>query len=236
MAGNTRILSFPTDHSVGKLNMSNRGGWTSDDTWQDIGEARGDVTVPRNKKLQLDANRQASSDLSFLDALEPDDLYTVLNLSNVDDNELLHISQLTELHSLDLRMSRISDAGLVHIQNLTSLVALGLSNTNVGNEGMKYLQGLKELKRLFLSVTQVGDLGLSYLRELTELEDLNLMNTNVSDAGLNHLKGMRKLERLTLVSTHVSEVGSNNIKRALPRCEVLWLPGGNMSPFPFFNH
>ncbi len=224
----TRIVHFPLMRSMGKLYISSRGGWTPNDVWQKIGEARGHVSVPWNKKLKLEANKQASSDVSFLDALAPDDLYTIMHLNEVDDNGLVHIRRLTGLKSLDLRMSKISDAGLVNIQNLTSLIALGLSDTNLGDIGMENVKKLTTLKRLFLSNTRVGDSGLSYIQGLIELEDLNLTSTNVSDAGLDYLKNMRKLERLILVNTQVSEVGWHDLKRALSKCEILWMPHGSL--------
>jgi hypothetical protein len=218
-----RILHFPSDKSVGTLSISDKGGWTQNDIWKPIGQAHGDVLVPFHKPVKLDVNKENLSDFSFFDALQPDDLYTVLNLKNIDDPGLIHVGKLTGLHSLDIRNSRVTDAGLVHLQNLTSLIALGLSETNVGDEGIKCLQCLSNLKRLFLSQTQISNVGLSYLQSLIKLEDLSLMNTNISDSGLKYIYYMRNLERLILIGTQVSETGWKKLQNSLPNCEIAWM-------------
>ncbi|MEC4812795.1 MAG: 3'-5' exonuclease [Scytonema sp. PMC 1069.18] len=218
-----RILHFPADKSVGTLSISNKGGWTQNDIWKPIGQARGDVSVPFHKPVKLDVNQEDLSDFSFFETLQPDDLYTVLNLKNIDNAGLIHLSRLAGLHSLDLRSSKVTDAGLVHLQNLTSLIALGLSETNVGDEGMKYLQCLHNLTRLFLSQTQISNQGLSYLQGLVKLEDLSLLNTSINDSGLKYLYNMRNLERLILIGTQVSEIGWKKLQKSLPNCEIAWM-------------
>jgi DNA helicase II / ATP-dependent DNA helicase PcrA len=219
-----RLLHFPVNKSVGTLYISEKGGWKPNDVWKPIGQACGNVSVPFKKPVKLDVNKERVADFSFFDALQPDDLYTILNLHNIDDTNLAHISRLTGIHSLDLRGSRVTDAGLVHLQNLTSLMALGLSETNVGDEGMKCLQYLKNLKRLFLSQTQISNVGLSFLQDLIELEDLSLMNTRINDFGIEVLQNLRNLERLILIGTQMSEVGWKKLQKSLPNCEIVWMP------------
>lgn len=72
LAQQTRIVHFPSDRSMGTLYMRNLGD--SSEGWKEIGEAFGNIAIPAGRELYLKVSREASSDLSPLTSLAPDDL------------------------------------------------------------------------------------------------------------------------------------------------------------------
>lgn len=102
-----RTISFPTDISMGKLSVRDLGS-TEPEDWTDLGEARGDVTVPAGKELQLIVGPKYSGDISPLADLGP-----------------------TDLQELHMKEVQVGDAGLAHLKGLTSLRLLNLSGKQV---------------------------------------------------------------------------------------------------------
>ncbi|MHC4732965.1 MAG: TlpA disulfide reductase family protein [Planctomycetota bacterium] len=103
-----RTISFPADVSMGKLGVRDWGSTEAGD-WTDLGEARGEVTVPAGKELRLKVFPENSGDLSPLVALGPSDLQSlVLDNTKVGDADLAHVKGLTSLRSLNIRKRRVA--------------------------------------------------------------------------------------------------------------------------------
>jgi peroxiredoxin len=102
-----RTISFPNDVSMGKLSVRDLGSTEAGD-WTDLGEARGDVTVPGGKELQLKVPPDYSGDFSPLTDLGPTDL------------QALHMEEV-----------QVGDTGLAHLKDLTSLKLLNLTGKQV---------------------------------------------------------------------------------------------------------
>jgi hypothetical protein len=136
----SRQVRFPTSHSLGALWVRDRepDGYAF---WEPLGDARGVVTVPGGKELRLNVIPQASTDLSPLAALQPDDLqYLQLSGTRVNNAGLAHLKGLTGLRVLWLYDTQVSDAGLVHLRGLTGLRVLNLRSTLVSTGGVDALQ------------------------------------------------------------------------------------------------
>ena len=131
----------------------------------------------------------------------------VLWLSEVGDDDLVHLKGVTELKTLWLDATCEADACLVHVEGLIGLQSLLLSATDVTDAGLLHLKGLTGLKTLHLRATKVTDAGLVHLKGLTRLETLHLSQTKVTDAGLAHLKGLTGLKTLHLSATRVTGAG-----------------------------
>ena len=97
-----RTISFPTDVSIGNLSVRDWGSTEAGD-WTDLGEARGEVTVPAGKELQLKVGPDYSGDFSPLAGLRASDLQE-LHMENVQvgDEGLAHLKGLTTLKLLNL--------------------------------------------------------------------------------------------------------------------------------------
>jgi hypothetical protein len=133
-------VRFPSSHSLGAL-------WVRDQDsegyafWEAWGDAQGVVTVPGGKELRLNVTLQASTDLSPLAALQPDDLqYLQLSSTRVNNAGLVYLRGLTGLRVLWLYDTQVGDTGLVHLYGLTGLRVLNLRSTLVSSAGVDALQ------------------------------------------------------------------------------------------------
>ncbi len=115
---------------------------------------------------------------------------------SLTDDQLVHVAQLQDVTSLNLKRTQITSAGLVHLKGMTSLQLLHLELTAVGDQGMEHLGGLKNLKYL------------------------NLYGTKVTDKALLKLAGLKNLRRLYVWQTGVTEKGVLQLKRELPNLQV----------------
>ena len=112
--------------------------------------------------------------------------------SKVSDDELLLLSNLSNVRSLDLHRSKISDAGLV------------------------YLEGMNQLEELNLEDTGITDAGLEHLKGLTRLQTLNIRFNRISNAGIAHLKGLDKLHALDIFATMITPRVIDSLKENYP--------------------
>jgi hypothetical protein len=189
--------------------------------------------------------------LSSLERLQPgvvssggDVVVLSLKSSEIRDEDLRHVGQLSSLEQLDLEYTKITDAGMHHLEGLkklrylsmggtrisddamrsigklTKLEDLLLANTNVGDAGMAYLGDLTNLRSLDVGATFVGDTGLA-LGHLRQLETLWLHETDISDAGLAHLHGLHGLQQLEVMRTLVSNAGVENLRAHLPNLRIM---------------
>jgi hypothetical protein len=109
--------------------------------WEAWGNAQGAVAVPTGRELRLNVTPQASTDLSPLATLKPDDLqYLQLSSTRVNNAGLAHLVKLTGLRVLWLYDTPVSDAGLAHLRSLTGLRVLNLRSTLVTSAGVDALQ------------------------------------------------------------------------------------------------
>ena len=136
-----RLVRFPMNHSMGALFVRRVFGEEDYAPWEAWGNAQGAVAVPFGKELRLNVTPQASTDLSPLATLQPNDLqYLQLSSSRVNNAGLAHLSKLTGLRVLWLYDTPVSDAGLGHLRGLSGLRVLNLRSTLVTNAGVDALQ------------------------------------------------------------------------------------------------
>ena len=188
----SRTVRFPKDRSLGELYVRDVN---SNDflEWEFFGEAKGDVTVPLSKDLQLNIRNieEIPLDLSPLKNLNSDDLYGLCLSFNlrINDEDLINIQGLKNLKELIIGSIYITDTGFDYIGKLTNLESLSLSNIKkITGEGLVYLQGLKNLEYLDLNGTDITDEGIDYLSILTNLGSLRLLNTGISNYGIRKLQ------------------------------------------------
>jgi len=234
-----RILHFPTDRSVGQLQIQEAGAsrkltywfhWTGIEgpPWEDFGQARGDVRIPTGKQVRLIVNRLSLKDLSWLARLGPNDLYSLYlpalldNPAKTSDDCMPLISRLTGLRSLNLYLTAITDKGLSHITKLKSLEYLE-APPRMTDRGLALVAELPALKGLSVGATggsPVTDAGLRHLSKLSSLEELYLRGEGMSDAGLAHLAGLPRLGYLALYSSRFTDRGMAHVKK-IPSLRIL---------------
>jgi hypothetical protein len=136
-----RLVHFPASHSMGALFVRRIFSDGDYAPWESWGNAQGAVAIPVGRELRLNVMPQASTDLSPLAALKPDDLqYLQLSSTRVNNAGLAHLSKLSGLRVLWLYDTPVSDAGLVHLRSLTGLRVLNLRSTLVTTAAVDALQ------------------------------------------------------------------------------------------------
>ncbi len=229
-----RIIHFPADRAVGIVYQrpphqgTYRHTLYSDD-WRRIGEARGDMAVPPNAEVRLDVSHVASKDLTFLDALRPDDLLGMnLRDTAVNNDELEHVGRLSGLRLLDLQSTCITDEGVRHLKGLTRLREINLDAWRVDREGFGVGDGAlqiialakwTELEAIRLRCTKVTDDGIRAVTFLKSLTEIGVSNTAITDAGVARLKVLPHLEWLQLGSDDegpdITDVGLEHVGEML---------------------
>lgn len=206
-----RVLRFPDDHSMGTLQTRVRpaggidfGNYYLD--WKPIGAAQGKVHIPANMDVQLNASTAASTDLSGLDALQPDDIDSLwLRKTDVTNDGLKHVARLTGLKLLDLDSTRLTDEGIKHLGTLKELRLFKFDGFSVvqegfgiGDEGVAVLAKLPKLQVMIIRRSNVTDVGMIHLRNMPLLRELDVGGTKVSDRSLPLLSRLPNLESLSL--------------------------------------
>jgi hypothetical protein len=131
-----------------------------------------------------------------------------LRETEVTDDQLSSISELTKLEKLDLNNNPVSDEGISHLNGLTALKHLDLTKTEVTDTGFSLLlPNLSQLETLILEETPITDSGLAALSQLANLQTLDLTGTKVSDAGLIQLAGLSNLRSLKYGNTGITQQG-----------------------------
>ena len=184
-----RLMIFPEDHWLGVLYHFLEPGWIFYKDFnkdfppeflkklgyaevilppiKEVGEAWGKVHVPQGADIGLKVRYYASTDLSPLSNLEPDDLQAIcLENTRVEDNQLFHLQGLTGLKELSLNNTQITNYGLKYLQNLTALTHLDLSSTSINTKGLKYIINLPNLKYLYVSGTEISKYGFTKIRKI----------------------------------------------------------------------
>lgn len=229
--GQARVVHFPKDRSLGKLEIQDAGAerkltywfhWTGIEgpQWEYLGQAQGDVRVPVGKRLSLTVNKTAWRDLSALAKLRPDDLYrlylpALLLTDRVkpDDKCMPHIAHLTGLRNLALDRTDITEKGLKYITKLYSLEYLGVPY-RVTDTGMAHIAALTSLKGIYFPRESRGvtNAGLRHLAKLTFLEEVYLAGERLGDAGLAHLRDLPRLKYLAMYGSGFTDKGMVHVK------------------------
>jgi hypothetical protein len=141
-----RVIHFPTDRAVGVV----YSGAAVDGSyyevnyreWKKLGEAKGEIAIEADQHVRLQVSSAASSDLSFLQQIDPNGIQLLfLRDTHVSDEQLRFIGRLTDLRMLDLRHCRITDAGIEHLRLHDQYHGKGLTilgvHTTAASENME---------------------------------------------------------------------------------------------------
>lgn len=95
------------------------------------------------------------TDLHLLQQLKKQLVWLRLDNSNISDEEMSALGELTNLHKLYLANTSITDKGLLHLQALDHLTYLNLVATKISAQGLLGLKKLPALQLLFLYKTNI---------------------------------------------------------------------------------
>jgi len=220
----SKTLSFPKERSIGKLMIEDMSitantvdypdlfGHRHD--WQYFGEAKGEVTIPAGKRVQLVVNNKSLQDLSGLMKLKHDDLWSMVIRGSLDDSpclqdkQLKYLSGLTGLKELSLYRSGIKGNGLVHLKDFDNLEHLIIfDEPQLTNIACVHISKLKSLKFLVIASEKINDAGLAKLGNLKSLKALHIRSPKLSGAGFERLQELPLLTYLELRDNKFGDEG-----------------------------
>ena len=112
-----------------------------------------------------------------------------LTMKNLDKNDFENIKKLKEqVVYLNFAGTNIQDRDLVSLSQCKNLITLHLEKTSITDKGLSSLSGLKSLEYLNLYDTKVSDSGIKALADLKNLKKIYLWKTKVSPNGAKGLK------------------------------------------------
>mmetsp|Transcript_2360 Transcript_2360/g.6856 ORF Transcript_2360/g.6856 Transcript_2360/m.6856 type:complete len:407 (-) Transcript_2360:302-1522(-) len=137
---------------------------------------------------------------------------------NVSLGSIGHLSRLTTLRSLSLRIMKVTDDSLRSVlQVMPHLRSLNLSQCFFLTDACApTLSRLKRLEQLDLSWTEISNGGLSHLHDLPSLRLLYLENSSVTFQGLAALAAMMSLTGLWFKDCEVSPEEVAVLRRSFP--------------------
>jgi hypothetical protein len=147
-----RTLRFPPDRSLGQLFS----------VYQDeeiyLGEAQGRISVPSDDLILLVLRRLPQDGLTFIQDMEPDDLWSLcLRDTSIKPTDLEHLQHLSGLCCLDLGDMALPDNYIDYIfplENLAELDLSGSANERYEIEALAEVTWLQCLKLGFLDKSQ----------------------------------------------------------------------------------
>ncbi|KAM3928682.1 uncharacterized protein RB166_006616 isoform 2-T3 [Leptodactylus fuscus] len=151
--------------------------------------------------------------------------------TQITDEGVQHVSQLTRLRVLTLCNTSVSDSGLLHLRGLKLLEELSLDRTKVTSRGVsRCIPHLIHLQVLGLSDTRVGDNVLKLgVRKCKNLLKVNLSRTRVTNKGLRFLRNTA-IVQLSLDGSGVTLQGVSDLVNSCPT--ITSVRANNLRPLP----
>jgi len=226
-----RTLRFPEEASVGRV-ATRDWGWASNPLgdhkqgWQDLGEARGKLTIPAGKEVRLTVNPGQEGQLSALRKLGPNALQALyMNQCRLSNADMAHIGHLTGLFDMSIDDTPIGPDGYAHLMRLTSLRVVSIISTTLGDTGRQFIGQQPYLTDIDADRADLGD---DWLIGLPPLEDLRFLSlddtTHVTDKGIEHIAKHRNIEQLFLSYTGLTDEGMKHI-HSLKSLQRAWFEG-----------
>lgn len=226
-----RTLRFPSDVSLGTVSIRDWGYATNtqrDETqsWQPLGEARGKVSVPAGKEVQLTVRPAQSGNLSALRRLGATALQNLfMNQCPIHDEDLAGISHLTGLFYLSMDDTPIGPAGYAQLRRLTSLREVSIVGTTLGEEGRQFIAQQPFLESIDADRADLGDDWLIGLPPMEKLKFLSLDESKgITDNGIQHISKHRNIEQVFLSYTGLTDEGMKSI-HSLNSLQRAWFEG-----------
>jgi uncharacterized membrane protein/mono/diheme cytochrome c family protein len=105
-------------------------------------------------------------DLELMQQIKKQVIWLKLDNTDINDDGLAAVTQLTNLTKLYLSHTSISDKGVSRLQALSNLVYLNLVATNITAQGLMPLQNLTKLQSLYLYKTNISKNDWSTLKTI----------------------------------------------------------------------
>jgi len=148
----------------------------------------------------------------------------------VNDADMLSLSAMPDLESLDLSHTRITDEGMLRLKDAPKIRDLNLFYAEwITDQGMTAIRNWKHLKRLNVRGTRISDGTLEIVSGMTGLESLDVAHTSITDNGLDYLITLVNLKELSLGRGRLTNA-SLQVLKMLPTITYLDLSGARPAP------
>lgn len=143
--------------------------------WEELMEARGTFQLPKNKRLQLEIDKENRVDLLLLKKFPTGSIFSIdASDSKITDEDAVKLAGLSGLKELDLSGTPVTSSAVNSLRSLKTLEKLWLDNTNIDDNCLPALISLTNLKKLSMENTRLNELSIESLRkdlpESTELK------------------------------------------------------------------
>ncbi len=144
--------------------------------------------------------------------------------TQITDEGMAAICQLSQLKNLTVSSPYITSASFDHVVKLQHLEQLGTWGWTIQDADFDKLSQLQNLRGLGLC-TKLTDESVDYLTKLDRIEQLTVYGEKITDASLHHFYRLKNLEWLDLSDTSVTKYGpaAKALQQAYPKC-VFRLP------------
>ncbi|WP_146585234.1 leucine-rich repeat domain-containing protein [Posidoniimonas polymericola] len=170
-----------------------------------------------------------------------------LRLTDLTDDGVRRLAQLTKLEKLDFSNTSVSGEGFADAQYALALRDLNLEKCPITDRGLKQIGQFVNLEQFYAggNCKKVTDSGINYLTQLERLKTVSICGASITARStaslerLNHLKTLWientplgdevvpnlsrlvSLERLWAKGTKISNDGFKRLQQVLPRCELI---------------
>ena len=118
----------------------------------------------------------------------------------------------------------IQEADLLKLSDTPGLEILDLSRSSITDHGLAHLTKLRTLREFWLtSCDDITDDGLVHVAQLPGLNALSVAGTPITDAGLAHLHRLNTLTSLDVRGTRVTRAGITSLEKAIPGITIYHL-------------
>jgi Leucine-rich repeat (LRR) protein len=120
--------------------------------------------------------------------------------------------------------SSVHDDLFQQIRCFPNLESVWLRGQPVTDRGLESLRGMVQLGDLSIEACNISDATMQIVASLTNLSELRLRAVPITDSGLQQIRSLPKLTSLTVHFTRVSPAAIENLRRAMPDCEIDYIP------------
>lgn len=161
--------------------------------------------LPKLRKLTLDEMALDDGIWEHISKLTELECLSITRCRTIYGEGLHHLSQLTKLKSLDLKVTSVGEDQCRHLVDLDSLIELDLLHTSVIGNFLSMIGSNTKIRELNFAISQFSDVAAENLSRFALLTSLNLASTKITDSGCCHFASLGRLKSLDIHDTRTTE-------------------------------
>lgn len=204
----TREFSFPTEFSLGGLQIMGNGIKRDESKAVNAGKAQGkrSINLPSDCTLLLELNPRCIENPDLIKNMPTKGINRLklayLSMDDTDhsncDKVLQTLPEFKDLLSLNAERSDVTDKGLSGFKSLSHIKFLSAFGCGITGSIFKETDKLKNMERLDLMFNPLKGENFKYLGALPKLKDIDFNQCHLSDDDLQYLPRCPQLKKLRL--------------------------------------